>query len=40
MQEAWEQAFALMADHGQMGACEIVAAGMQKTPPELPDQYR
>ena len=40
MQNAWEQAFALMADHGQMGACEIVSAGMQKTPPGQPLQYR
>jgi len=40
MQDAWEQAFALMADHGQMGACEIVASGMQKSPPEKPEQYR
>jgi membrane-bound ClpP family serine protease len=40
MQDAWEQAFALMADHGQMGACEIVASGMQKTPPGLAEQYR
>ena len=40
MQDAWEQAFALMADHGQMGASAIVASGMQKTPPEQPEQYR
>ncbi len=40
MQNAWEQAFALMADHGQMGACQIVASGMQKTPSEKPKQFR
>jgi membrane-bound ClpP family serine protease len=40
MHDAWEQAFALMADHGQMGACEIVASGMQKTPPGNLQQYR
>ena len=40
IQDAWEQAFALMADHGQMGACAIVASGMQKTPAEQPEQYR
>ncbi len=40
MQDAWEQAFALMADHGQMGACEIVASGMQKTPAGEQEQYR
>ncbi len=40
MQNAWEQAFALMAGHGQAGACEIVASGMQKTPPEEREQYR
>ena len=40
MQDTWEQAFALMADHGQMGACELVAAGMQKTPPGECEQYR
>jgi len=40
MRDVWEQAFALMADHGQMGACGIVAAGMQKTPPRQPEQYR
>ncbi len=40
MQDAWEQAFALMADHGQMGACAIVASGMQKTPLGHPEQYR
>ena len=40
MQDAWEQAFALMADHGQLGACAVVASGMQKTPPGQPEQYR
>jgi len=40
MQDAWEQAFALMADHGQLGACHIVASGMQKTPDGEPEQYR
>lgn len=40
MSDAWEQAFALMADRGQCGACELVAAGMQKTPPENPAQFR
>jgi membrane-bound ClpP family serine protease len=40
MQNAWEQAFALMAHHGQMGACKIVASGMQKTPSGQPEQYR
>lgn len=40
MQDAWEQAFALMADHGQMGACKFVASGMHKTPPGQPEQYR
>lgn len=40
MQDAWEQAFALMADHGQMDACQIVASGMQKTPDDEPKQYR
>ena len=39
-QDAWVQAFALMADLGQMGACRIVASGMQRTPPEQPEQYR
>ena len=36
MQAAWQQAFALMADHGQLGACQFVASGMQKTPPGQP----
>ena len=40
MQDAWQQAFALMADHGQLCACQIVAAGMQKTPDGEPEQYR
>lgn len=40
MQDAWRQAFALMADHGQMGACKIVASGMEKTPPGQREQYR
>ncbi len=40
MHDAWEQAFALVADHGQMGACKIVASGMQKTPPGNLQQYR
>ena len=40
MPGAWEQAFALMADYGQMGACKIVASGMEKTPPGQPEQYR
>ena len=40
MQDAWEQAFALMADLGQMRACEIVASGMRKTPPDKPEEYR
>ncbi|RZL85467.1 MAG: hypothetical protein EOP66_01330 [Sphingomonas sp.] len=40
MQDAWEQVFVLMADHGQLGACRIVASGMQKTPDGEPDQYR
>ncbi len=40
MQDAWRQAFALMADHGQMGACKIVASGMEKTPLGQREQYR
>ncbi len=40
MQDAWEQAFALMADHGQMGACRIVASAMRKTPPEQAERFR
>jgi hypothetical protein len=40
MPDAWAQAFALIADHGQRGACEIVSSGMQRTPPEQPDQFR
>ncbi|RMB54731.1 hypothetical protein C8J44_2357 [Sphingomonas sp. PP-CE-3A-406] len=40
MRDAWEQAFALMADHGQCGACQLVAAGMQKTPSDQPEQFR
>lgn len=40
MQDAWEQAFALMADHGQMGACRVVASGMQKASSEQPEQFR
>ena len=40
MQDAWQQAFALMADHGQLGACQFVASGMQETPPGQPEQYR
>ena len=40
MQDVWEKAFALMADHGQMGACGIVASGMQNTPPGQPKQFR
>lgn len=40
MQNVWEQAFVLLADHGQIGACEIVASGMQKTSPGQPEQYR
>ncbi|MEG8049253.1 hypothetical protein QP178_04935 [Sphingomonas aurantiaca] len=40
MQDAWKQAFALMADHGQRGACQIVASGMQKTPSGQPEQFR
>jgi len=40
MQHAWEQAFVLMAGHGQMGACEIVASGMRKTSPENTEEYR
>ncbi|KQN02531.1 hypothetical protein ASE82_09350 [Sphingomonas sp. Leaf230] len=40
MQDAWQQAFALMADHGQLGACQIVASGMQKTPDGEPERYR
>ena len=40
MQDAWEQAFVLMADLGQAGACEVVASGMQKTPDGEPEQYR
>jgi membrane-bound ClpP family serine protease len=40
MLDAWEQAFALMADHGQMGACEIVASGMQKTPAAETKRFR
>lgn len=40
MQDAWQQAFALMADHGQMGACQIVASGMRKTPSGQLEQYR
>jgi membrane-bound ClpP family serine protease len=37
---AWEQAFVLMADHGQMGACKIVASGMEKTAPGQQEQLR
>lgn len=40
MADAWEQVFALMADHGQRGACEIVASGMQKTPADKREQFR
>ena len=40
IQDVWEQVFALMADHGQCGACQLVAAGMQKTPPEDSAQFR
>ena len=40
IENVWEQAFLLMAGHGQMGACEIVASGMQNTPPENAEQYR
>jgi membrane-bound ClpP family serine protease len=40
MQDAWEQAFALMADHGQMGACRIVASGIERTPPEQAGRLR
>lgn len=29
-----------MADHGQMGAFEIVASGLQSKPPKQPEQYR
>ena len=28
--EAWDVAFVLMSDHGQGGACGIVADGMKK----------
>jgi hypothetical protein len=28
--EAWQVAFVLMSDHGQGGACRIVADGMEK----------
>lgn len=34
----WAQAFALMADHGQCGACQIVVEGMQNVPPGGVDQ--
>lgn len=40
MQDVWEQAFALMADQGQMGACKIVASGMEKTAPGQQEQLR
>ncbi len=40
MHAAWEQAFALMAGHGHSGACGIVVEGMQKTPPDAPEQFR
>ena len=40
MQSAWEQAFALMADHGQCGACQFVAAAMRKTPSADVVQYQ
>ncbi|NII58979.1 hypothetical protein [Sphingomonas aerolata] len=40
MQAAWEQAFALMADQGQCGACQFVAAAMQRTPPGDDAQFR
>lgn len=40
MQDAWETAFVLMAGHGQLGACRIVASGMQKTPKEKSEQLR
>ena len=40
MQDAWEQVFAPMADHGQLGAYKIVASGIQKTPNGEPEEYR
>jgi len=40
MQDSWEQAFALIADYGQMGACKIVASGMQNTPADKREQFR
>ena len=40
MDDAWEQAFALMAGHGQLAACQIVAAGLHNTPPGQVDQFR
>ncbi len=40
MQDAWQYAFALMSDHGQLGACKIVVSGIQKTPDREPEQYR
>jgi hypothetical protein len=40
MRDPWEQAFALIADHGQRGACGIVASGMQKTPADKREQFR
>jgi hypothetical protein len=40
IQDAWEQAFALIADHGQIGACQIVVSGMKKSLPAQPEQYR
>lgn len=30
--EPWEQAFVLMADHGQCGACQVVVEGMRNVP--------
>lgn len=30
MQDAWKQAFTLMADHGHLGAAEIVADGIRE----------
>ncbi len=38
MADAWEQAFVLMADHGQCGACQVVVEGMRNVPAGGMDQ--
>jgi hypothetical protein len=39
MQRAWEQAFPLMAGHGQMGTCQIMASGVEDAA-SVEEQYR